>query len=137
MTESVQYGSEDATYLAAGGQVGIRKLVDTFFDIMGTDPKYRVIYDWHPEDRETSRDKLALFLCGWMGGPKPFVEKYGSIRIPAVHQHLQVTEVERDLWLDCMLGAMKQQEYPEALVDYLIKQFFVPAERVRQACMDS
>jgi hemoglobin len=137
MTVSVQYGSEDATYQAAGGQVGIRKLVDAFFDIMGGDPKYRVIYDWHPEDRETSRDKLALFLCGWMGGPKPFIEKYGSIRIPVVHQHLQVTEVERDLWLDCMLRAMKQQGYPNALVDYLTKQFFIPAERVRQACMDS
>ena len=136
MAESVQYGSEDATYQAAGGQVGIRKLVDAFFDIMGTDSKYRVIYDWHPEDRETSRDKLALFLCGWMGGPKPFVEKYGSIRIPVAHQHLQVTEVERDLWLDCMLRAMKQQEYPDDLVDYLIEQFFIPAERVRQACMD-
>ena len=64
MMGSVQYGSEDATYQAAGGQAGIRKLVDCFFDIMGTDPKYRVIYDWHPDDRETSRDKLALFLCG-------------------------------------------------------------------------
>jgi hemoglobin len=137
MTETTQYGSEDVTYQAAGGQVGIRKLVDDFFDIMGTDPKYRVIYDWHPEDRETSRDKLALFLCGWMGGPKPFIEKYGSIRITVAHQHLQVTEVERDLWLDCMLRAMKQQNYPEALVIYLNKQFFIPAERVRQACMDS
>lgn len=127
-----EYGVEDATYQAAGGKHGIRKLVDTFFDIMGSDPKYRVIFDWHPDDMEVSRDKLALFLCGWMGGPKPFVEKYGPIRIPEAHRHLKVTEVERDLWLDCMGRALEAQDYPQSLIDYLRKQLYVPAERIRQ-----
>ena len=135
MTQQKAYGERDSTYQAAGGQTGIRKLVDCFFDIMGSDPRYQTIYDWHPVDREESRDKLALFLCGWMGGPRPFVEKYGSISIPAVHQHLQVTELERDLWLECMGRALHQQEYPRALTEYLLRQLFIPAERIRQACM--
>jgi len=136
MTRDTPYGDGDSTYQAAGGQTGIRRLIDSFFDIMGSVAKYRVIYDWHPDDKETSRDKLALFLCGWMGGPKPFVEKYGSIRIPEVHRHLRVTEVERDLWLDCMARALATQDYPQDLVDYLLAQLFIPAERIRQACMD-
>jgi hemoglobin len=130
------YGKGDATYQAAGQQSGIRKLVDRFYDIMSSDPKYTVIFNWHPTDIEESRDKLALFLCGWMGGPRPFVEKYGSIAIPKVHQHLNVTEIERDLWLDCMHGALDDQDYPTPLKSYLMKQFFVPAERVRQSCQD-
>ena len=134
MTASSEYGQDDATYRAAGEQSGIRQLVDDFFDLMGSDPRYHVIYDLHPPDKEESRDKLALFLCGWMGGPKPFVEKYGPIRIPAAHQHLPITEVERDLWLDCMSRALCRQDYPEALVEYLLRQLFVPAERIRQAC---
>ncbi|MEM7562574.1 MAG: group II truncated hemoglobin, partial [Pseudomonadota bacterium] len=124
----------DATYIAAGEQTGIRKLVDSFYDLMSSDPKYQVIFDWHPADPEITRDKLALFLCGWMGGPRPFVDKYGPIQIPLVHQHLAVTEVERDLWLDCMWHALCEQDYPETLRKYLIDQLYVPAERIRQAC---
>jgi len=135
MTQQNAYGHADNTYRAAGGQPGIRKLVDCFFDIMGSDIRYQVIYHWHPADKEESRDKLALFLCGWMGGPKLFVDKYGTIRIPAAHRHLQVTEVERDLWLECMGRALRQQDYPVALIDYLLLQLFIPAERIRQACM--
>ena len=134
MTGSLEYGQQDATYRAAGGQAGIRKLVDCFFDIMGSDARYRVIYDWHPEDKEESRDKLALFLCGWMGGPKPFVDKYGPIRIPQAHQHLSITALERDLWLECMDRALQLQDYPPTLVDYLLRQLYIPAERIRQAC---
>lgn len=130
----MNYGEQDTTFRGAGGEVGIRKLVDSFYDLMGEDPKYKTIFDWHPDELEISRDKLALFLCGWMGGPKPFVEKYGPIRIPVVHQHLAVTEVERDLWLDCMARALAKQGYAQALVDYLNAQFFIPADRIRQAC---
>ena len=134
MAQQEKYGDGDATYQAAGGQAGIRKLVDCFFDL-ATDSKYRVIYDWHPDDKETSRDKLALFLCGWMGGPRPFVDKYGPIRIPDAHKHLKVTAVERDLWLNCMSRALKEQDYPPALSDYLKQQLYIPAERVRMVCM--
>lgn len=119
MTHQAEYGHGDTTYQAAGGQAGIRKLVDCFFDFMASDAKYSVIYDWHPQDKEVSRDKLALFLCGWMGGPRPFVEKYGQIRIPEVHRHLAITAVERDLWLDCMSRALNVQDYPPDLVKYL------------------
>jgi hemoglobin len=137
MKQQSSYGSEDSSYRAAGEQAGIRRLVDTFYDLMESEPKYQTIFDWHPDDMEISRDKLALFLCGWMGGPKPFVEKYGRIQIPVVHKHLKVTEFERDLWLDCMAQALNQQDYPQAFIDYLNEQFFIPADRIRQACMDS
>ena len=130
-----EYGNADATYQAAGGQAGIRRLVDSFYDIMGSDSRYRPIYEMHPADKDMSRDKLALFLCGWMGGPRPFVEKYGSISIPNAHRQPKITEVERDLWLDCMACALALQDYPSSLVEYLQRQFYIPAERVRSVCM--
>lgn len=135
MEQKRAYGEGDATFQAAGGQAGIHKLIDTFFDIMGSDPAYRRIYDWHPDDIDVSRDKLALFLCGWTGGPRLFPEKYGPIAIPVVHRHLNVTEVERDMWLACMKEALAQQNYPESLQQYLLEQLHVPAERIRQVCM--
>ena len=128
------YGDGDASFQAAGGEPGIRRLVDAFYDRMGTDPRFAGIFAMHPADKSVSRDKLARFLCGWLGGPKRYHEKYGPISIPAVHQHLQVTELERDLWLECMGRALNQQDYPLALIEYLLRQLFIPAERIRQAC---
>ena len=58
-----------------------------------------------------------------------------GIRIPEAHKHLDITMVERDLWLECMARALSEQDYPSALVEYLQHQLFIPAERVRQVCM--
>ena len=76
------YGTGDASFRAAGGAAGLRKLVDDFYDLMGTDARFATIFAMHPTDVEVSRDKLARFLCGWLGGPKLYHEKYGSIGIP-------------------------------------------------------
>jgi len=128
------YGQGDSSFQAAGGELGIRKLVDDFYDVMASDSRYQTIYSWHPENIEQSRDKLARFLCGWMGGPRRYQERYGSISIPGVHAHLRVTEVERDLWLQCMTDALGQQPYPTEFKNYLITQLAIPAERIRQTC---
>lgn len=131
-----QYGRGDASFQAAGGEEGIRKLVDTFYDNMRDKPDYQRIWSWHPHpgDKEESRDKLARFLCSWTGGPKRYQEKYGGISIPQVHAHLEVTEVERDMWLDCMREALQAQEYEQGIKEYLLDQLSKPAEVIRQAC---
>ena len=126
------YGIEDASYQAAGRKVGIRKLVDGFFDRMGSEPRFKVIYDMHPEDKEMSRDKLARFLCGWLGGPKLYQEKYGGISIPRVHEHLDIASPERDQWLTCMRETVAEQPFDTEFKIYLMEQLFVPAEGVRR-----
>ena len=128
------YSTGDASYQAAGGEAGIKKLVDMFFDRMGTDPRFATIYAMHPEDREVSRDKLFRFLCGWLGGPKLYNEKYGAIGIPRVHAHLKIATAERDQWLTCMTETVAQQPFPADFKDYLMEQLFVPAEAIRRRC---
>jgi hemoglobin len=130
--QSEQYGSGDATFQAAGGEAGVAKLVDTFYDIMETDPAYKRIWQLHPAKNETTRDKLARFLCGWMGGPKRYQEKYGSISIPQVHAHIDVATAEKGQWLSCMKQALAQQDYPQSLIDYLLNQLAIPAEHIRR-----
>lgn len=125
------YGQGDASYQAAGQQAGIRKLVDDFYDVMEQHRDAKTIRDMHPQDLEESRDKLALFLCGWLGGPRLFREKYGSIGIPRAHAHLPIGEAERDAWLMCMEEALKNQSYDEDFKRYLLIQLAVPAERCR------
>lgn len=129
-----QYGIGDASFQAAGGEPGIRQLVDDFFDRMGSDQRFVTIHDMHPEDKDVSRDKLARFLCGWLGGPKLYNEKYGAIGIPRVHAHLKIATAERDQWLTCMRESVTQQPFAAEFKTYLMEQLYVPAEAVRRRC---
>jgi hemoglobin len=127
-----RYGVGDSSFLAAGGESGIRRLVDMFFDRMGNDARFAAIDAMHPEDKEISRDKLARFLCGWLGGPKLYQEKYGAIGIPRVHQHLAIKTPERDQWLTCMTESVEEQPFDPSFKRYLMEQLYVPAEAVRR-----
>jgi hemoglobin len=131
------YGTADASYQAAGGETGIHTLVNLFFDRMGTDQRFATIYALHPPDKEVSRDKLFRFLCGWLGGPRLYNEKYGAIGIPRVHAHLKIGTAERDQWLTCMTETVAEQPFAPEFKKYLMEQLYVPAEAVRRRCAAS
>lgn len=125
------YGEGDASFQAAGGEQGVFKLVHDFYHQMTILPEARVIRGMHAEDLSQSIDKLACFLCGWLGGPKLYREKYGEIRIPVAHRHLDIGLAERDAWLLCMEKAIALQPFAEEFKAYLLRELFVPAERSR------
>lgn len=131
---NITYGTADASFQAAGGESGLRQLVDMFFDRMGADQRFATIYGLHPDDKEVSRDKLARFLCGWLGGPNLYNEKYGAIGIPRVHAHLKIATPERDQWLTCMSETVAEQPFVPDFKKYLMEQLYVPAEAVRRRC---
>ncbi|BCG65894.1 MAG: hemoglobin [Methyloprofundus sp.] len=126
------YGTLDSSYIAAGAELGVRKLVDEFYQQMETQERGKHIRAMHTEDLHIIKDKLSLFLIGWLGGPRNYGEKYGSISIPTVHQHLDISEEERDAWLFCMQAALEHQAYDEDFKQYLMQQLAFPAERIRQ-----
>ena len=127
------YGRGDTSFRAAGGEAGIRRLVDDFYARMDEDPHAAVIRAMHEPDLTVSRDKLTLFLCSWLGGPRLYRARYGEISIPGVHAHLDIGETERDAWLACMRDAVEVQPWSEDFKRYLLRQIAIPAERVRQA----
>lgn len=123
------YGTLDHSFIAAGGEAGIAKLVDQFYTQMDSLEVAKKIRDMHPKDLTESKDKLTRFLCGWLGGPKLYSEKYGTIRIPAAHQHLAISSIERDAWLYCMEQALQLTDYSDDFKHYLLTQLAVPANR--------
>lgn len=127
-----EFGVGDTSFQAAGGIEGIERLVDDFYAIMDEVPFAARIRQIHPADLTVSKDKLARFLCGWLGGPKRYQEKYGAIRIPAVHAHLAIDEAERDAWLECMRLAIARQPYTPEFAAYLLRALWVPAEKTMQ-----
>lgn len=130
MTNTPLYGFSDTSFQAAGGLEGIRKLVDDFYAEMDKLPEAAIIRKMHKADLTESRDKLTLFLCGWMGGPGLYHEKYGGINIPRDHAHLPIGEAERDAWLLCMERAIAKQGYAPEFSIYLLAQLRIPAERI-------
>ena len=131
MTDERRYGDGDASFQAAGGIDGIARLVDDFYAIMDERDYARVIRAMHPDDLSVSNDKLARFLCGWLGGPKRYSEKYGGIAIPPAHAHLAIGNDERIAWLRCMAEAVARQPWPDEFKTYLMAQLAVPAGRIQ------
>ena len=135
MTQQPVYGVDDASYQAAGQLAGLTKLVNDFYDQMETLPEAARIRAMHPEDLTESRDKLALFLSGWLNGPRLFSAKYGKgISRPRAHSHLPIHDADRVAWMTCMSKALDQQDYDPAFKDYLLKQLNVPASRIVTLC---
>ena len=133
MPQPRAYGDGDASFHAAGGEAGLRRLVDEFYRQMDTLPEAAGIRAMHPADLSDAADKLHRFLCGWLGGPKLYLEKYGSIHIPSAHAHLAIGAGERDAWLLCMERALARQDYSEDFRRYLLHALFRPAEACRIA----
>jgi hemoglobin len=119
-----------------GGEAVVRQLVDRFYDLMDLEPAYAQLRAAHGPSLESARDKLSWFLCGWLGGPQHYVERFGHPRLRARHLPFAIGVVERDQWLLCMDQAMRESGLPEALIDRLNPSFFQTADwMVNQAAV--
>ena len=131
MADAPPYGHKDTSFKAAGQKDGILKLVRSFYKYMSQLEEAKRILQLHPDDLEVSIDKLYLFLCGWLGGPKAYREKYGPIRIPIAHRHIPIGTAERDAWMLCMTKAVSEQDsWRQDFKDYFLREILVPANRV-------
>lgn len=118
-------------YERIGGEEKIRQLVDRFYDLMDEDPDYYGIRKLHPQDLAGSRQKLFMFLSGWMGGPQLFVEAFGHPMLRARHLPYPIGTAERDQWMACMLRAMGDVGLDEALQQELAQAFARTADHMR------
>jgi hemoglobin len=123
--------TQTTAYVLIGGAESIRQLVDRFYDLMELEPAYAVIRQLHPADLSTSRDKLYLFLTGWMGGPELYQEKYGHPKLRARHLPFLIGSAERNQWLDCMQRAMDEVAVDALLKERLNESFFATADWMR------
>ena len=114
-----------------GGEPGVRALVDRFYDLMDLEPAYAGIRRLHPQDLDDSRDKLFWFLCGWLGGPNHYIERFGHPRLRARHLPYAIGIAERDQWMACMMSAMQDNEVDPQLAQRLAEAFFGTADFMR------
>jgi len=129
-----EYGIGDTSYQMAGELAGITQLVTDFYRYMDQLTEAQKIRAMHRDDLSESQLKLVYFLSGWLGGPKRYAQHYGSIHIPAAHQHLKIGIEDRDAWLLCMQKAVDKQPYDASFKVYLMAQFLIPAQRITAVC---
>ncbi|MES9837480.1 MAG: group II truncated hemoglobin [Candidatus Thiodiazotropha sp.] len=124
-------GQQQTAYERIGGEAAVRELVDRFYDLMDQGEAVRKLRDLHGKSLKISREKLFLFLSGWLGGPDLYVEKYGHPRLRARHLPFSIGIDERDQWIACMRRAMTEMGLDERLRVELDQAFFRTADFMR------
>lgn len=96
-------------YDLIGGDPAVRKMVDRFYDLMDEKEEVKDLRALHAKSLRVSREKLFLFLSGWLGGPQLYVEKYGHPMLRKRHLPFTIDEEQRDQWLLCMNQTLDEQ----------------------------
>ena len=117
-----------------GGADRVRALVETFYDIMSDrEPALARLHRCTPEGRveRYSRDRFALFLIGWLGGPDDYIAQHGHPRLRMRHARVPVDTAMRDAWLRCMTAAMDAEHVTGSVRTFLDARFAEVAEFLR------
>jgi hemoglobin len=118
-------------YDQLGGDAGVRALVERFYDLMDLEPAYAELRRVHAPSLDHAREKLYLFLSGWLGGAPLYVERYGHPRLRARHLPFPIGVRERDQWLACMSQALDESRCPAELKPRLMEAYFKTADWMR------
>ena len=121
----------DTPFEWIGGEPQIQILVDRFYDLMSLEPGYAELRAAHGSDLAQARQKLFWFLCGWLGGPNHYMDRFGHPRLRMRHMPFAIGIKERDQWVTCMDQAMKEVGVAEDLRLRLNQSFFQTADWMR------
>ena len=121
----------ETPYAWIGGKDRVHALTERFYDLMDLEPRYAALRAAHGSNLDNARQRLFWFLCGWLGGPQHYTEKFGHPRLRARHMPFAIGITERDQWLACMDQAMQETGVDEGLRARLLASFFQTADWMR------
>ena len=128
--------SPDTAFEQLGGEARVRALVERFYDLMELEPGYAELRAAHGSNLDNARQRLFWFLCGWLGGPSYYTDRFGHPRLRARHLPQSIGGktiglIERDQWLACMDQAMGETGVAPSLRAQLREAFFKTADWMR------
>ena len=126
----------DTPFEWIGGEPQVKALVERFYDLMDLEPGFTALRATHAGPLDTARQRLFWFLCGWLGGPQHYTERFGHPMLRMRHMPQQTSGAsigikERDQWLACMNQAMVETGVDEPLRVRLNTSFFQTADWMR------
>ena len=118
-----------------GGREATLRLARRFYEVMERDePALTAAHRRAPEgsgiDPEV-KERFALFLVGWLGGPQDYVERHGHPRLRMRHHRVAIDESQRDAWLRCMQKAMDDCAITGPVRRFLDQRFAEVADFLR------
>ena len=117
-------------YKLAGGEAGLHDLASAFYRRVLTDPLMLPLFA-HPDDDHVGR--LALWLGEFFGGPAEHTRQRGGRETMArVHVGLQISNLQRDRWIEHMRAACEEVNMPTAFLDHFEPQMQYFAELAQQ-----
>lgn len=118
-------------YERLGGEKRLHELVDRFYDLMNSRPDTHQLRKIHAADLSDARNRLFMFLSGWLGGPSLYIEKYGHPRLRQRHMSFAIGELERNQWMLCMQQSMQDMDIESTLQEELYAAFYKTADFMR------
>lgn len=125
-----------APYALLGERDAVIRLAEAFYDAMEREePALAALHARTPEGRITStvRDRFALFLVGWLGGPQDYVAQFGHPRLRMRHARVAIDTPMRDAWLRSMGRAMDECGVEGDVRTFLDQRFAEVADFLRNA----
>lgn len=121
-------------FVLLGGADRVVALVERFYDLMHErEPALARLHPCTPEGQVARgpRERFALFLIGWLGGPQDYVLRHGHPRLRMRHARVAVDLAMRDAWLRCMTAAMDEHQITGRVRSFLDARFAEVADSMR------
>jgi hemoglobin len=90
-------------YEQVGGEATFYRLTDVFYQAIDSDPELRHMFQ---RDLTGAKERLALFLIQYFGGPATYSERRGQPRLRMRHLPFSIGPAERDRWVGHMIQAV-------------------------------
>jgi len=115
------WGDAPTPYEEIGGEDGVRRLSETFYDVIEKhSPHLRAML---PARTDTTRQKFFMYLSGWMGGPPLYERRWGHPRLRMRHMPFSIGDDEAAEWMRCMRTALTETGVEGQLREFLETRF--------------
>jgi hemoglobin len=117
-----------------GGEPAVRRLVERFYlEMEAHEPELTRLHVLDGDGRISAdfRERFALFLIGWLGGPQDYHERHGHPRLRLRHVSVPIGAEMRDAWLRSMRRALDGERVEGELRALLEARFAEVADFLR------
>ena len=97
-------------YEFAGGEEALHRLEDTFYSSVLNDPLLQPLFG---AGKPEHVDHLTAFTAESFGGPDAFTRELGFAHLINVHRHLQITEEQRQRFVQLYMAALDATDLPD------------------------
>src|SRR5689334_20960730 len=97
-------------YEHAGGEEGLHRLEQTFYDSVLRDPLLQPLFG---EGNPTHVEHLTWFTAESFGGPDRFTRELGFWHLISVHRGLNITEPQRRRFVELYMAALDAAGMPD------------------------